>query len=56
MFFFEVRGVVPVFIDEDGSSVVVEGFPKEGLVGEAEDEEVAWRGTLSEHVGDGFEV
>jgi len=40
--FFEVCGVVPVFIDENRSSVVVEGFPEEGLWGEAEDEEVAW--------------
>lgn len=30
-----------VFVDEDAAAVVVEGLPEEGLVGEAEDEEVA---------------
>lgn len=35
---------------------MVQGFPEEGLVGEAEDEEIARGGAFSKHVGDGFEV
>lgn len=35
---------------------MVQGFPEEGFVGEAEDEKIARRRALPEHVGDGFEV
>lgn len=56
MFFLYIRGVVAVFIDEDGSAVVVQGFPEKGLVGEAEDEEVARGRALSENIGDRFDV
>ena len=54
--FFVIRGVVAVFVDENRSSVVVEGFPEKGFGCEAEDEKVAWRGAFPKHVGDGFEV
>lgn len=56
MLFFEICGVVAVFVDEDGSAIVVQGFPEEGLLGEAKDEEIAGCGALSEHVGDWFDI
>lgn len=52
----EVGGVVAVLVDEDGAAVGVEGLPEEGLVGEAEDEEVARVGALAEGVGDLLDV
>lgn len=58
VFFLDVGSVVPVLVDEHGSAVWVQGFPEEGFVGEAEDEEVARGGgrALAEGVGDGFDV
>ncbi|KAI3462736.1 hypothetical protein Pfo_019399 [Paulownia fortunei] len=51
-----VRRVVAVLVDEYGSAVVVEGFPEEGFVGEAEDEEVAGLRALPESVGNLLDV
>lgn len=39
-------------VDKDGVALEVQGFPEEGLVGEAEDEEVTGRGAAGEGVGD----
>lgn len=55
MAFFEVGGVVLVFIEEDGAAAVVESTPEEGFLAETEDEEIA-RGATAENGGDGAEV
>lgn len=39
-------------VDKNGVALEVQGFPEEGLVGEAEDEEVTGRGAAGERVGD----
>lgn len=38
----DVGGVVAVLVDEDGPAVVVQRLPQKGLVGEPENQEIAW--------------
>lgn len=52
---FEFRDDVFVFVEEDCFSVDVEGLPEEGFVRQAEDEEVARRGS-AEDGGDGLKL
>ena len=40
MFLFNESGVVAILVDENGTAVVVEGFPEKGFLSEAEDEEI----------------
>lgn len=56
VFFFDVGGIVAVFVDENGAAAVVHGVPEEGFGGEAENEKVARGLALAEDVGDLFDV
>lgn len=52
MVFLEGLDQELALVDKNGVALEVQGFPEEGLVGEAEDEEVAGRGAEGEGVGD----
>lgn len=54
MGFFHVGGVVTILVDEDGTAVVVEGFPEKCFGSKAEHEEVTRGGAVADRVGDGF--
>lgn len=38
---FEIGYEILVFVEEDGTAAEIEGIPEQGLVGEAENEEIA---------------
>lgn len=52
----EPGGEVLVLVEEDGTTIVIDGLPEEGFMAEAEDEKVAGGGAASEGGGDGAEV